>query len=391
MKFYDIRGTIKQVPNATIFYIVGQGGAGKTYSAKKELLLNLINNDKGFIYVKRYAAEYASNELNEVFADIIEDPEIKEPLYNKFDPDGKYYRLHILQAGAWFAVKGETEKTGKLTVIKKIGRIAAISQAQRFKGAAYNVAFNRIFFDEFISPAKGYVRGDKEPEELDKIIGTVAREDNPVKIYMCANPDAPIEACPYLYPLKLDYANLQENTVYKFDTITPDGHRIADNVVFIKLSNFEGNTYINKKAGYLFGTSAERVRMSGEVLTYEYIHLDYKSRFKPSYEMIVETPKITDSEFHVRIYVYLGILDDKEPALLVCTHRRYRDVKDVLYCRYDKNDYRKREEMQTYRLNIPPAYRFAALSEMLRYVDQTKIILTEDDKAATLFEHIRNS
>lgn len=389
-EFYDVRDTIKQVPSATIFYIVGQGGVGKTYSVKKELLLNVINNDKGFIYVKRYAAEYAANELNEVFADVIEDPEVKDALAEKFDPDARYFRLHILQNGAWFAVKGENEKTGKLTLIRKIGRIAAISQAQRFKGAAYNMAFNMIMFDEFISPGRGYVTGDNEPGEFDKIIGTVAREDNPVKIFMCANPDAPIEACPYLYPLKLDYANLQENTVYKFDTITPDGHRIADNVVFIKLANYAGNTYINKKAGFLFGTSAERVRMSGEVLTYEYIHLDYKERFKPEYELIVETPKITDTEYHVRIYAYVGFVDNKEPALVICKHRRFK-VRNILYCRYDRNDYRKRDELQTYRLNIPPHEQYAGLVKMMHYIDASQIIITEDDQAATLYEHIRNS
>ena len=138
----------------------------------------------------------------------------------------------------------------------------------------------------------------------------------------------------------------------------------------------------------MFGTSAELVRMDGEVLTYDYIHLDYESEgFKPEYELIVETPKITDTEFHVKLYVYYGLMWG-EPACVVCKHRRY-NIGRVLFCRYDKTDYRHRRERQTYRLNIPPHTDFGGLRALISYVDATQVIITDDDQAATLFEHIR--
>lgn len=385
MIYFDIREVIKQVPHASAFYICGQGGAGKSYSVKKYLIENLIENNKGFIYIKRYATEFSAGELNTVFSDVIKDKELYPKLVKKYDPRGEFDRLHIFQTGSWFSVKGETED-GKLQEIKKVGRIASISQAHRFKGGTYN-DYNALFFDEFIS-TQGYIRGEKEPELLDLIIGTVARKDNPIRLFMCANPDAPIELCPYLYKLKLDYAHMQENTIYKYDTITPNGKTIADNVVFMKLSNFSGATFINEKAGYLFGTSAERVRMDGEVITYEYIHMDYKKRFTPEYELIVETPKISNNEYHVRLYVYYGIVDGGEPAAVICRHKEFDDL-PALYCRYDRTDYKKRDIPQTYRLNIPPHANYKRLASLMTYVDATQILITDDDNAGTLYEHIR--
>ena len=68
MDYFDIRDVMRESPNTHIFNIVGQGGVGKTYSVKKFVLLDFLQNGKKFIYVRRWTTEIQT--LDTVFLDI---------------------------------------------------------------------------------------------------------------------------------------------------------------------------------------------------------------------------------------------------------------------------------------------------------------------------------
>lgn len=384
MNYYDVRLTRKECKLARLFYILGQRGVGKSYSVKKALLENFFKLKEKFVYVRRWVTEINKGEMDEVFSDVMngEDTEVNEWLAS-YDPEAKWYQFHVLYKSKRFYLVGEKE-SGQIEFLEEIGHITCVSQAEKFKGGTYN-DFTSIFFDEFITEL-GYVRGDKEPELFAKIVNTVGRAHNKkLTIYMCGNPDSSIEMCPYLYPLMLDYARMSDNTSYTFDSKTADGKILAENICVIKLARFEGK-YLNENTSSLFGTSEEAMSVTGDVKTNKYIHTGIQ-KFVPEYELIVETPVITDTEYHRKIYAYYGMMYG-EPMLYITTHRMYKDL-STLYCRYDKNDCRPREYTQTFRLNIPPLEQFNSLKKYIACVDANKFILTDDDAAATLFEQIR--
>lgn len=391
-KFYDVRETIKASPLTRLFYCVGQRGVGKTYSAKVRCLEEFFTKRKKFIYVRRWTTEINGRELQSVFSDVMngENAEVNEWIAD-YDKNAKYRNFHVLPKAGLFYLVGE-KNDGSLEWIEDIGKITCISKAEQFKGGAY-MDYTTILFDEFITEL-GYVMGDREPELFSKIVSSVGRatsekHNKDLKIILCGNPDASIEANPYLYSLSLIYSQMQPNTSYFYDTKTADGKILADNICFIKLAKFDGE-YLNEHTASLFGTSEEAMSTSGDVKTNKYIHVKLdilEVVFEPEFELMVETPIITNTEYHRKLYAYYGIMYG-EPVLVVLGHR-WTDECTTLYCRYDKNDLRERPYMQTYRINVPPNDALKGLAMYMRYVDATQFIITDKDENATLFEQIK--
>lgn len=380
-QYFDIEDVIKQSPETSIFYIVGQGGVGKTYSAKFRIIDRYLRYKEKAIYVRNVTPEITSSALLTVFADVEEDKRLP---WHLLDPDGKFYCFHIMPKGSFFYMVGERED-GKLIWLEPFIRIVALTMAQRFKGGAYNTS-KTILFDEFISEGKP---PKNMQSNFSKIINTVGRSVNQdVKILCCGNPDYSIEINPLLEPLHLDYARLQDNTAYFYDSVDPNtGKIIANNVCFFKVAHYEGD-FLATKTAHIYGSAEELMRATGAVKTGAYIHIRDLTDFRPYYGLIVETPILASEYYRRKIYVYYGEMWN-EPVCVCTNHRDYKV--DMLYCRYEETDFRRREEPQTYRINIPPQQRFADLKAMMANVDANHLIISNDDGTATLFEQIREN
>lgn len=378
---FNVRDILAQSPDSSIFYIVGQGGVGKSYSTKTLVIEEYLKYKSKFLYIRNVTTECSASFLLDVFSDAEADPDLP---WDKIDPEHVYHCFHILPKANHFYIVGE-KLDGSLVWLDQIGRIVALSMAHRFKGGAYNTT-HTIFFDEFIAEGKP---DSKMADNLSKIINTVGRAINKeLKVICCGNPDYSIELNPLLSGLHLDYARLQDNTAYYYDTIDSNGKRIANNVCFFKIANWRGE-FLNQKTSHLFGSAEELMRATGAVKSNNYIHLDNLTDFRPYYGLIVETPIVADSEYRRKIYAYYGELYN-EPALVCQNHRTYKDVPE-LYCRYDATDYRPRSIPQTYRVNIPPDVRFTDLRALMASVDANRIIISNDDRTATVYEQIREN
>lgn len=383
-QYFEIRDLMEKSPGTSTFYIVGQGGVGKSYSAKRYVIEEYLLRKRKFIYVRGVTTETNASNLLDVFADVEQDPRIP---WAAIDPDKKYYTFHILPKSAHFWLVGE-KVDGETVWIQPIGRIVALTMAQRFKGGTYNDA-GTILYDEFINEGKPH---PKMADNLSKIINTVSRSTNPdVKVICCGNPDYAIELNPLLENLHLDYARLQDNTAYYFDSRDADtGKIIANNICFFKIANF-GGEYLNTATANLFGSAEEMMRATGAVKTNAYIHLPddtIEREFSPLYCLQIETPILASVTYHRCVWVYYGVMWN-EPCCVVRNHKTWDAP--ILFCRYNRTDFRPRKEPQTYRVNIPPLGQFVELKGIIGAVDANQFIISNDDNAATIYAQIREN
>lgn len=398
MKYFDVRDVINESPNTHIFNIIGQGGVGKSYSVKRFILLDYFNNGNKFVYVRRWTTEL--QQLDTVFTDVENDPEVVDA-WNGTPHAEKYETFHVLPFGSWFWLCGEKNDT-KIDKLVRIGRAIALSQATRFKGGTYN-DFRTVWQDECITD-EGYVHGDGEAAAFDKIVNTVGRSINEILVFLCGNPDSNIEASPYFKSLNIDYERIQPNTVYYYDKISPTGRILANNVCFIKLSGYEktgdGESYLNEYTSNIWDTPQGEMRLTGDVVTDKYPQLEKIGThcIRPVFKVILETPVIAREEYRRKLYIYFGYWIDEsaycdEPVQIVLKHdeKEFSDKIDAahtLYGRYDKLDIRTRPYKQIYRFMLPHDERYKELRYIMQGVEVNGFLLTDDNRAATLFNTI---
>ena len=399
-KFFDIQDEIDKSPNTRVFYVVGQRGVGKSYSVKMYVLRQLFLYDKQFIYNRRWTTEISNGEMITIFDDVSTDPEIDKCAYEfcKRHHYGEFYAWHILPKAGNFWFVGEQEN-GELKWLCIAGKITCVSKAQSVKGNVLNMNYNSVMFDEFITEM-GYVHGKKEPELFAKLVNTAARANNDLKIFMLGNPDANIELNPYINGsnIVIDYAHLQNNTAYYYDRVV-NGKRLANNVMFIKLAGFEGETYLNEATAGVWNTAEEEMSVSGEVKTGKYISLDQveEKDLRVYYKIIMETPVVANDEYRKKIYCYYGYWSAggcREPVTIILGHdsaffnKQLRNDKYIIYSRVDELDIRPRPYLQMYRFNLPNGERFAWLHKIIDGVRVNRLLLTDNNTNASTYEQI---
>lgn len=392
-RFFDVKTDVidytrdrhGRIPSMVI--AVGRRGAGKTHSCLKEALIHCIRDVKSFVYVRRVTTEITSSMLNQVFVNVVSDPEVIEAI-NASEYQG-YTQYAVLSKGGIYWLCGV--EGNNLTWLREIGIATCISMAQHFKGGSYP-DHDRCIFDEFISSDR-YINGDKEPERLQMIVETMGRTppeggSKNVITYLCGNPDNSIEACPYLYKLHLDYRNLQPDIPYYFER---KNHEIT---TFIKITRHGHDDFLDASVSDLFETAEEYMAQTGEAKENQYILLtnDILDMFTPMYCLEVETPIISNKEYHKRIYCYYGQINNSkiypEYVLIVTGHDMIK-CNTRIYCRYDAARYIPVSIPQTFRINIPREQKFNDLMRIMSHVDDTRLIFTTANAHATLFESIR--
>lgn len=398
-KYFDIEDVIAESPDTHIFNIIGQGGVGKTYSVKRHVLKEFYERGKKFVYVRRWTTELT--QLDTVFTDIESDDKVIQWWECSKWAD-KYETFHILPFGAWFWLCGEKNDT-KIEKLERIGRAISLSKATSFKGGTYN-DYSSIIQDECITD-EGYVSGDGEAARFDKIVNTVARACNgDVKVFLLGNPDSNIEASPYFKTLNIDYEHIQPNTVYYYDKISPTGRVLANNVCFVKLSGYEntgdGESFLNEYTANIWDTPQGEMRLTGDVVTNRYPQLEKIGThcIRPVFKIILETPVIAREEYRRKLYIYFGYWHDDnaycdEPVQIVLKHDNENldyqvDKSHTLYGRYDRLDIRTRPYKQIYRFMIPRDERYKELRYIMQSVEVNGFLLTDDNRAATLFNTI---
>lgn len=398
-RYFDVKKDVIDVTiqrrgrRPSMVIVVGRRGVGKTHSALKESLIHSILYKKGFVYVRRVTTEITTAMLNKVFTDVVRDPDVIQAINES--PYGGYDRYIIAAKAEVFYLCG-ISADNSMVWITEVGIATCISKAEHFKGGTYT-DYDRVIFDEFISEYR-YVTGDKEPEQFQKITGTIGRKpakgsyNKDIIIYLCGNPDNSIEGCPYLYHLHLDYAQMQPNIPYYYE------RKNGEVTTFTKVTRGGEDAeeeYIDPSVSGLFDTQEDYMAETGEMKENSYIMLtdDIVEHFTPYYILEVETPILAKNQYHKVIYAAYGQLKPPrafpEFALVITGHDVFKDAGSRIYCRYDRDRYAPRKIPQTYRINIPREEIFADLLKIMAHVDSSGLIFTTANRYATLFDSIR--
>lgn len=166
--------------NCLFSFVVGNRGAGKTYSAKKWCIKSFLKTKSQFIYLRRYKTEL--DDFHKFFADISEEfPDVE------------------------FEIKGKKAYiNGELA-----GYAIALSTALMKKSVSYHLV-DKVIFDEFVIDSKVIHYLNNEVNAFLEFFETVARMRNNVRALFLSNAVSVVN--PYFL-----YWNLKPNRKKRFN------------------------------------------------------------------------------------------------------------------------------------------------------------------------------
>lgn len=260
-QYYDITNAL--ATKAQYIILLGQRANGKSYQAKKTVLENAYNNDRYFVYLRRYKADIKTKAVEAYFADM----PIKKITGNTYDGicawNGSIYFTLINEKGE--SVKGP-----------EIGKYCALNEYERYKSWAF-VNYDYILYEEFITDN---IYLNDEPRQLQQFVSTVARH-NSMTVLLIGNTLSRV--CPYFSEWCLEGVLKQ-----KIGTIEIYHHHLEDSVIDIAVEYCANANFENKM---FFGQTAKQI-VAGEWDTVEAAKLPRKQyEYELLYELMVEYQK----------------------------------------------------------------------------------------------------
>jgi hypothetical protein len=197
--------------NALFNFVVGNRGAGKTYSAKKWAIKTFLKSGAQFIYLRRYKTEFA--DFKNFFADIMHEfPDVE------------------------FEVKGRNVYiNGELA-----GYGIPLSTALTRKSVSYHLV-DKIIFDEFVIDSKVIHYLNNEVSHFLEFYETVARMRDNVRAVFLSNAVSIVN--PYFL-----YWNIRPKPSKRF---TKHGHMLVE---FVKNQDFVDAKYKTRFGQIIQGT-----------------------------------------------------------------------------------------------------------------------------------------
>lgn len=380
--FVELDKIIDQSPDTTFFELVGRRGCGKTFGVKAYVLEQYIQTGELFLYVRRRRDEVRPVMLSELFTDV------KEKRPELFEAIAKMVGLEDCTITAYGGFFWITDPDGKRK--EKIGLYTCVQKAGSFKGMPHGDV-STIFYDEIITE-DGYVKGDREPEDFNKILYTVARRGRSVRVFLCGNPDQNIELCPYFYNLHIDYESMEENTLTYFNS-TYAGKVLPKNILFCKLAGGgDGTEYLNLSVAGVFGDVEANMAFSGDTKKQRFkrIPKEVEQEGFPLVHLIVQTAVITESGYHKALHVYM-MKADSGMILLVYPHQKWTEGMPCIGCIYDPEDMlpSRKYTFESFRLTLThfPSVR----KYMMECIEDQRIYSPDDFTAQTFINILKNS
>lgn len=254
IEYYDISNMLKT--EAQYMMLLGQRSNGKSYQAKITVLKNAINNNRKFIYLRRWQADIKVKAVETYFADM----NIKKLT------KGEYTGITAWGNSLYLS---KVDEKGHTTKGKEIGKYCALNEYERYKSWAF-LDYDYILYEEFITD-KVYL--PDEPRLLQQFVSTVAR-NNLLHVILIGNTLSRV--CPYFSEWCLEGVLKQKIGTIEIYHFHVDDSIINIAVEYCKKSNAKNKMY--------FGQSAKQI-ISGEWDTKDVNKLPKQKEF---YEKVYE-------------------------------------------------------------------------------------------------------
>lgn len=259
--YYDISNLL--ATRAQYMILLGQRANGKSYQAKLTVLKEAYENDRWFVYLRRYKADIKTKSVESYFQDMDINAITK----------GEYESIVAWNGSIYFALRNEKNE---LVKGKEIGKYCSLNEYERYKSWAF-VDYDYIIYEEFITDGAYLV---DEPRQLQQFVSTVARNRS-ITVMLIGNTLSRV--CPYFAEWCLEGVLKQ-----KQGTIEIYHHHFNDSIIDIAVEYCANANMDNKM---FFGQTAKQI-ISGEWDTVEVPKLPRKQyEYDNVYELLVEYQK----------------------------------------------------------------------------------------------------
>lgn len=277
-QYYDITNMINT--KAQYMMLLGQRANGKSYQAKLTVLKDAYENNRWFVYLRRYKADIKTKAIESYFADM--------PI-SKITK-GEYTGIVAWNGSIYFT---KVDEKGDTVKGKEIGKYCALNEYERYKSWAF-VDYDWILYEEFITDN---IYLNDEPRLLQQFVSTVARHRR-ITVLLIGNTLSRV--CPYFAEWCLDGVLKQKQGTIEIYHYHFDEEVVDIAVEYCANANFENKMF--------FGQSAKQI-VTGEWDTTEVSKLPQKqSHYEKIYELKIVYQKF---EFVIELLV-----EPKEGGLL---------------------------------------------------------------------------
>lgn len=256
MKWYSAKALLSKRCIWNI--LLGQKGNGKSTAISRYCLEDAWNNNREFIYLRRWDLETTADKTEHYFALFEQNGWISEITKRK------YNCLTVFRKTIYW---GRRREDGTIERGKKCGYSVPLSGQEHYSSGQYPNVYN-IIFEEFISKRQMYL--ENECSQLMFLVHTIFRHKENCKIFMIGNTISRL--CPYFREwqlTKIPDMDLGQIDIYKY-------HNDDGSAVEIAVEN---SPTILKKSGVIFGNSRDSI-VSGAWETSEMPRLPFKFNSK---------------------------------------------------------------------------------------------------------------
>ena len=264
-KYYSIDKVLKmgQEENSNFIFIYGGKSKGKSYQAKKVLMIeNYLKTGKRFILLRRYDTELDKSKTELYFRDYLANENLLELT------DGKYNNITYISNKIFFTF---TDDKGKIIKKEHIGYAIPLNCEQNFSSILSEKDVSVIVFEEFQS------RTTYLTNECDKLMffySTIDREQGTTKVYFMGN--AISKACPYWsYFGILNVIKEQRSNTIRSYTIDGKKILIEKTPVFNARRTTVGQSAGAISRGDWYSEKQPHVKMKGHKRGLIYVNFDF--------------------------------------------------------------------------------------------------------------------
>lgn len=303
-QYYDIKNLLST--KAQYLMLLGQRANGKSYQVKKTVLEDAYNNNKWFVYLRRYKADIKQNSVESYFLDM--------PIDKITDNE---YTGVCAWNGELFFTRYDEEKQATIKGLK-IGRYCALNEYERYKSNVF-MDYNNIVYEEFITDN---IYLTDEPKLLQQFVSTVARH-NELRVFLIGNTLSRV--CPYFSEWCLEGVLKQKIgtiEVYHFHV----GSGENESVINIAVEYCANANYDNKM---FFGQTSKQI-ISGEWDTTDVSKLP---RPQEDYELVYEV----EVEYQKFVFIMRLLVEPINGGMLVFIYPKSEKSKRKLLRRITQN------------------------------------------------------